>query len=355
MSKFRTTTVTKLVAVGIVAALPALLAIATPASAAKKQSSEPVTLRLGYFPNVTHAPAIVGVQSGIFQKKLGKNVDLQLKTFNSGTEELTAIQAGALDAAYIGPNPTISAWTQLDKGVRVVSGAASGGAYFVVDKSINSAADLKGKTVASPQLGNTQDVALRNWLKSKGLSTDTSGGGDVKIVPQDNATSLTAFQAGNIQGAWVPEPWATRLVNEGGGKILVNEADLWPGGKYVTTQLIVTTDFLKAHPDVVQKLVNGQVAANDYIKTNTADAETDVSNGIKAITGKAISGDLVIASFKNIEFTNDPIASSLAKDNATQKSFGFPAASSLKGLYNLSFLNKALTAAKEATVPNPNL
>ena len=208
--------------------------------------------------------------------------------------------------------------------MKIVSGAASGGAYFVVDKSINSAADLKGKTVASPQLGNTQDVSLRNWLKSKGLNTDTTGGGDVKIVPQDNATSLASFQAGNIEGAWVPEPWATRLVNEGGGKILVDEADLWPEGKYVTTQLIVTTDFLKDHPDVVQKLVNGQVAANDYIKTNTADAETDVSDGIKAITGKPIDGNLVIASFKNIEFTNDPIASSLVNDNATQKKFGLP-------------------------------
>ena len=157
-------TATKLFAIGVLAALAALLAATVPASAANKQSSEPVTLRLGYFPNVTHAPAIVGVQTGTFKKALGNHVDLQLKTFNSGSEELTALQAGALDAAYIGPNPTISAWTQLDKGVTVVSGAASGGAYFVVKPSIKSAADLKGKTVASPQLGNTQDVALRNWL-----------------------------------------------------------------------------------------------------------------------------------------------------------------------------------------------
>ncbi len=354
MRQFRTST--KLFAVAIAATVAAVLAAGTPAMAAKAaKKSDPVTLRLGYFPNVTHAPALVGVESGIFAKKLGSNVDLQLKTFNSGTDELTAIQAGALDAAYIGPNPTITAWTQLDKGVHVVSGAASGGAYFVVNKSINSAADLKGKTLASPQLGNTQDVALRNWLKSKGLATDTSGGGDVKIIPQDNATSLTAFEQGKIQGAWVPEPWATRLVNEGGGKILVDEATLWPGGKYVTTQLIVTDDFLKAHPSTVQALVNGQVAANDYIKTNTAAAEQDVSNGIKQITGKAIDGNLVIASFANIDFTNDPIASSLIKDNTTQKQFGFPAATSFKGLYNLTFLNKALEAAKEPTVKAPKL
>jgi len=344
-----------LVAVALVAAIAvSALAVAGPAAAqskvAQSKQAAPVTLRLGYFPNVTHASAIVGVEGGILGKALGANVDLQLKTFNSGTDELAAIQAGALDAAYIGPNPTITAWTQLDKGVKIVSGAASGGAYFVVAKNINSAADLKGKTVASPQLGNTQDVALRNWLKSKGLSTDTSGGGDVKVIPQDNATSLTAFEQGNIQGAWVPEPWATRLVTEGGGKVLVDEKTLWPKGQYVTTQLIVTTDFLKSHADVVQKLVNGQVAANDYIKTNTADAESLVSQGIKNITGKPISGDLVIASFKNIDFTNDPIASSLVKDNTTQKQFGFPAATSLKGIYDLSYLNKALKAAKEPTV-----
>src|SRR5262249_33089483 len=188
MRTFRTTT--KLLVLGLVAALATLFAATLPAGAAKKQS-EPVTLRLGYFPNVTHAPALVGVQGGIFKKALGSNVDLQSKTFNSGTEELTALQPGPLDAAYIRPNPPIPPWTQLDKGARVVSGAASGGAYFVVNKSINNAADLKGKTVASPQLGNTQDVSLRNWLKTKGLNTDTSGGGDVKIVPQDNATSLT--------------------------------------------------------------------------------------------------------------------------------------------------------------------
>jgi NitT/TauT family transport system substrate-binding protein len=329
------------------------LALAGTAAAAKpSKSAEPVTLRLGYFPNVTHASAIVGVQSGILAKKLGKNVDLKLSNFNSGTEAVQALQAEALDATYIGPNPTITAWTQFNKGVRVVSGSASGGAYFVVKPDINRAADLRGKVVASPQLGNTQDVSLRTWLKTQGLKTDTSGGGDVSVRPQDNATTLNAFKTGDIQGAWVPEPWATRLVNEGGGKILVDEATLWPKGQYVTTQLIVTTAFLEAHPDVVQKLVNAQVASNDYIKDNTADAEALVSRGVEKATGKPIDGNLIAASFKNITFTNDPIAPSLVKDNKDQKSLGFPSAPSLKGLYNLSFLNKALKAAGEPTIPS---
>ncbi len=350
MRKLRPVAVLAIVAV----ATAALLSGVTAAGAAK--SSEPVTLRLGYFPNITHASAIVGVEEGIFAEKLGSNVSLELSTFNSGTEALQAFQAQALDASYVGPTPTLSAWTKLNKGVKIVSGAASGGAFFVVDQSIDSPADLKGKAVASPQLGNTQDVALRTWLAKNGLNTDTAGGGDVQVRPQDNATTLNAFKAGEIVGAWVPEPWATRLVDEGGGKILVDEADLWPRGEYVTTQLIVTTDFLKKHADVVKKLVAGQVAANDFIKTNPIDAQTDVSNNIEKITGKPIPGDLVIASFKNIDFTDNPIPTSLVKNNKDAKAIsGLASADSLRGIYDLSFLNTALKAAGEQIVKVPKL
>jgi NitT/TauT family transport system substrate-binding protein len=346
----------RLLAVPAIVAVTATFASSGVTAAGAAKSSEPVPLRLGYFPNVTHASAIVGVEEGIFAKKLGSDVNLELSTFNSGTEALQAFQAQALDASYIGPSPTLTAWTKLNKGVKIVSGAASGGAYFVVNQSINTPADLEGKAVASPQLGNTQDVALRSWLSKNGLETDTTGGGDVQVRPQDNATTLNAFKAGEIVGAWVPEPWATRLVNEGDGKILVDEADLWPGGRYVTTQLIVTTEFLKDHADVVKKLVAGQVAANDFIKSSPFDAQTDVSNNIEKITGKPIPGDLVIASFKNIEFTDDPIPASLAKNNKDAKAIpGLTSADSLRGIYDLSFLNTALKAAQEQTVKVPKL
>src|SRR5207342_3299573 len=176
--------------------------------------------------------------------------------------------------AFIGPGPSISAFQKSNgQAIRIVSGAASGGAFLVVKPSITKPADLAGKKIASPQLGNTQDIALRTWLKSKGYTTDTSGGGDVSVVPQDNALTLTAFQQGQIDGAWVPEPWATRLVNEGGGKILVDEADLWPNGRFVTTDLVVTTKFLNAHPDVVKQLIEGEIAAIDLAKTNRKQAE----------------------------------------------------------------------------------
>ena len=161
--------------------------------------------------------------------------------------------SGALDASFIGPNPAINGYAK-SKGeaLRIVAGTTSGGASLVVREGINAPADLQGKTLATPSLGNTQDVALRAWLKDQGFATDTAGGGDVHITPQDNADTLAAFKTGAIDGAWVPEPWATRLVNEGGGHVLVNEKDLWPDGKFVTTHLIVTTEFLDEHPDTVK-------------------------------------------------------------------------------------------------------
>src|SRR5262249_41898157 len=163
----------------------------------------------------------------------------------------------------------------------------------VVAPDINSPADLKGKTLATPQLGNTQDVALRAWLKGNGLEAETSGGGDVSIKPQDNAATLNAFKQGQVKGAWVPEPWATRLLQEGGGKVLVKEADLWPGGKFVTTHLVVRTEFLKDHPDAVRKLLEGQVAANDYVNTNPADAQKAANDQIEKITQNRLSDKVV--------------------------------------------------------------
>ncbi len=309
-----------------------------------------VTLRLGYLPNVTHAPAIIGLQNGSFAKTLGANVDLKTSTYNSGTDETTAILAGVLDAAFVGPNPAINAY-QKSNGtlIRIVAGTASGGAFLVVKPSITSVGDLKGKKLATPSLGNTQDVALRSFLKSKGLKTDTEGGGDVSVVPQDNSTTVTAFQTGAIDGAWVPEPYATKLQNEG-GKVLVDEASLWPGGKFVTTNLMVTTKFLADHPDIVTNLVKGLADSIDLIKSQPAQAEQLVSDGIDKATGKALSVDLVKASFKSITFTLDPIASSLRKDAEAAKSLGFIDSTDLTNIYSLDILNKLLTDRGEPTI-----
>ena len=327
---------------------------ATTAGGATTTSGEKVTLRLGYFPNITHATALVGVEKGIFADKLGPNVKLETSTYNAGPAAIEALFADAIDATYLGPNPAINGYAQSGgEALRIISGATSGGASLVVKPDINGPADLKGKTIASPQLGNTQDVALRTWLKNNGLSSDTSGGGDVSVKPQDNAATLDAFKQDQVQGAWVPEPWATRLVQEGGGKVLVDEKTLWPQGQFVTTHLIVSTKFLKDHPDVVKRLLEGQVAANDYVNSNPADAQKAANDQIEKITQKRLADGVVAAAWKNMTFTNDPIASSLktSADNAIALDLLKPV--DLSGIYDLGPLNEVLKAAGQPAINEP--
>jgi NitT/TauT family transport system substrate-binding protein len=307
-------------------------------------------VRLGYFPNITHAPAIVGVEKGLFQTALGPN-PLETATFNAGPEAIDALFADSIDATFIGPNPAINAYAKSNgEAIRIVAGTTSGGASLVVKPDITKVADLKGKTLSTPQLGNTQDVALRKYLKDNGLNTDTSGGGDVAVTPLANADTLSQFAAGTIQGAWVPEPFATRLQQESGGKVLVDEKSLWPDGKFVTTHLIVATKFLKAHPDVVEQLIKGLDDSITYIASNTADAQKVVNDGINKVTGKPLKDAVLTAAFNNLEFTLDPLASSLktSKDNAV--AVGLLKQVDLKNIYDLSLLNNVLTKGGQSAV-----
>ena len=313
-------------------------------------SSGPVTLRLGYFPNITHAPAVVGVEKGIFEEKLGSNVKLETSTFNAGPAAIEAIFSDALDATYIGPNPTVNAHSKSNgQAVRVISGAASGGVALVVKAGINSVEDLRGKKIATPQLGNTQDVAIRYWLKEKGLTTTKEGGGDVSIVPQENAQTVETFGSA-IDGAWVPEPFVSRLVNAG-GKVLVDERDLWPDNKFVITNLIVSTKFAKAHPDVVKRLVEGQVAANEFVNTKPDEAQQAISDHIGKITGKPLDLKLIKQAWPTLEFLNDPIESSLKAGLDHAVAVGLTEPVDLEGLYDLSYLNEVLKAQGKAEVP----
>ncbi len=311
----------------------------------------PTTVRLGYFPNVTHATALVGVESGIFTAALGAD-RLAVSTFNAGPAAVEALFSDALDATYIGPNPAINAFAK-SKGeaIRIVAGATSGGASLVVNPKITKPADLKGKKIASPQLGNTQDVALRAWLLKQGLETNPQGGGDVSVVPQENAQTLETFKAGQIAGAWVPEPWATRLVQEAGGKVLLDERTLWPGGQFVTTHLIVRTKFLEEHPDVVEQLIAGHMAATEYVNRNPAEAQAAVNAGIAKITGKAIPEPVISAAWNNMDFTFDPVASSLRKGAEDAKAAGLLAPQTkIDGIYDLTILNKLLANSGQAEV-----
>jgi len=324
---------------------------ASSGSGSSSGSSQHVTLRLGFLANITHAPALVGLNKGFFTKNLGSGVTLKTSVFSSGTEETTALLAGQLDAAYVGPNPAINAWQKSGgKAIKIISGAASGGAALVVKPGITSASQLKGQKVATPSLGNTQDVALRYWLKQHGLTTTQTGGGGVSVTPiKPNSNAVLEFKSGQIAGGWEPAPYDAEMVADG-GKVLVNEASLWPAGKFVTTNLVVTQSFLKAHASVVSNLLKGQVAANDYINKNTPAAETAANAELTALLGKGLKSSALAASFQEITFTNDPIASSLATDAKHAEAVGLLQPVSLTGLYDLGPLNTVLKANGEAQV-----
>ena len=308
------------------------------------------TVRLGYFPNITHAPALVGVQKGFFQQELG-STKLETSTFNAGPEAVDALFADSIDASFVGANPAINAYQKSNgEAIRIVAGSTSGGAGLVVKPSITSAADLKGKKIATPQLGNTQDVALRAYLKSNGLQADTTGGGDVSIVPQANADTLTQFASGDIDGAWVPEPFFSRMQLESGGKVLVNEKTLWPDGKFVTTQLIVATKFLKDHPDTVLALIKGEADAIKYINDDPAEAQKAANDEIAKITGKPLKDNVLMAAFGNLAFTLDPIASSLQKSAQDAYDAGLLKSTDLKGIHDLTLVNQVLKGTGQPEV-----
>jgi NitT/TauT family transport system substrate-binding protein len=340
--------------VGPLALVGAIVAACGAQAGGPQASAAPVPLRLGYFPNVTHSAAVAGVAKGIFAEKLGSNVTLEPKTFNAGPEAVEAIFAGGLDATFIGPNPAINAFIKSNgQAIRIISGATSGGAFFVVRDGIDNAEDLRGTKIASPQLGNTQDVALRAWLADNGLTADAQGGGDVSILPQSNSQTLETFVAGGIDGAWVPEPWATRMINEGGGHVLVDERDLWPNGQYVTTHLIVRTEFLNQHPDVVKRLIQGQLAATDYVNNSPAEAQAAVAAQINQITGTTTSPSVLASAWANLTFTVDPISSSLQKSAADAAGLGFLDSANLAGIYDLTLLNQVLADAGRPQIALP--
>jgi NitT/TauT family transport system substrate-binding protein len=302
----------------------------------------PVTVRLGFLSNITHAPALIALKEGYFTKALGSAGTLKATAFSAGTEETTALLAGQLDAAYVGPNPAITAW-QKDSNIQIISGAATGGASIVVKKGISSAAQLKGKSLATPSLGNTQDVALRYWLKQHGVATNVTGGGDAFIKPtKPNSAAVLQFKSGQIAGGSEPAPYDIQMVADG-GTVLLSE----PG---VTTLLIVTKTFLAAHPAVVSDLLKAQVQANDFIKSNPTQAQADANAELASYTGKPLAADLIAASFKEITFTNDPNAASLKTDADQAVALTLLKPVNLDGIFDLDPLNKVLAAAGESQV-----
>jgi NitT/TauT family transport system substrate-binding protein len=326
----------------------------TSPSAAAKQP-DPATLNLGYLVNFTHAPALIGVAQGFFQSAMPSGTTVKTTTFSAGPAESEALLGGSLDAAFVGPGPAINAFIKTKGKVLIVAGTTSGGAGLVVNSSLasgNFPADLAGKTLSSPQLGNTQDIALRTWLASKGLPTNINGGGAVNIDSSSgNSVSLQNFKAGKIAGGWVPEPYESEFVLQGKGTLAVDEASLWPGGQFPTTVLVVTQSLLQNHPDIVNDLLKGLIKSVDWINANESAAPQAVNTALAATTGgKALKANVLALAWTHLTFTLDPFAADLQTDANNSKALTFNKTSDIKGILDLGPLNAILTAAGDPTV-----
>jgi len=316
--------------------------------------AEETRIRVGYFPNITHSQALVGMANGAFQKELGDNVKIDAKIFNAGPSVIEALFAGEIDLSYIGPNPAINGYVK-SKGeaLRIVAGATSGGAGLVVrdGSGIKTKDDFHGRKIASPQLGNTQDVALRGWLKDNGYKLKEKGG-DVQVIPIANPDQLMLFAKKEIDAAWTVEPWVTRLIKEGNGRLFLDERAIWPNGDFVTAHIIVSKKFLDVHPDLVKKWIAAHVDVTTWINANQAEAKKIVNSEIKRLTGKALPEDVINDAFSRLKVTYDPIKDSLFNSArwAFEQGFLGEKMPDLSDIYDLRLLKEVLSEKKLDTV-----
>jgi NitT/TauT family transport system substrate-binding protein len=310
------------------------------------QGLSETVIRVGAFPNITHAQPMVGKCNGWFDKAMGPNVKVQWTSFNAGPSAIEALFAGAIDLTYIGPNPAITGYVRSQgEALRVVAGAASGGASLVVrnDSGIQKPEDFHGKRVGTPQLGNTQDVALRAWLKAHGIKSSDKGG-DVQIIPLANPDQLTLFLRKELDASWAPEPWATRLIREGNGRLFLDERDLWPQGQFVITHLIVSTKFLREHPDLVKNWIRAHVELTDWIDGHLPEAKKVLNQQIEKETGKALPASVLDEAFGRLQITYDPLRNTLLTSAHSAFDAGFLGKQmpDLSRMYDLSLLNQVL-------------
>jgi NitT/TauT family transport system substrate-binding protein len=305
-----------------------------------------VVVRAGHFPNITHSQALIGKANGWFERALASEARIEWKIFNAGPSAIEALFAGAIDLTYIGPNPAITGYVRSQgEALRIIAGATSGGAALVVrsDAGIQQPEDFHGKRIASPQLGNTQDVALRAWLLGRKLRLREKGG-DVQVIPIANPDQLTLFLKREIDAAWAPEPWASRLIREANGRLFLDERELWPNGQFVTAHLIVSRKFLKQHRPLIKKWLQAHVELTEWINKNQPEAKQILNQEIKRETGKALPQAVLDDSFSRLHVTYDPIRSSLFISARWAYELGFLGRErpDLSGLYDLSVLNEVL-------------
>lgn len=322
----------------------ALLALAP----AIGHTEAPQAVRVGYFPNITHAAALIGLADSTFQKALGPSVTIKTFAFNAGPAAIEALFAGELDVAYVGPNPAINAHVRSRGEIgKIVAGACSGGAALVVRKGsgIRSPSELKFKRIATPQLANTQDVAARTWLKRNGIQAE--------LLPIANADQLTLFQRGQLDAAWAPEPWATRLIREGSGELLLDERTLWENGRFPTAVLLMTTKFLKERPAQAKAWLDAHVDVSRKIAANSKDAQKVLNRELKRLTGKELPPALLEEAMSRLEISYDPLPKALLQfaDAAFQTGFLGRKKPEIAGLVDLGLLNEILGAKRLPTIP----
>jgi NitT/TauT family transport system substrate-binding protein len=332
-------------------AVLALLSGACSSTQSKAEGSSDV-LRLAMFPNVTHAPAYVALEEGILERVLAPT-KVEVSYFNSGSDAGNALSTGSIDATYIGPGPAIALYVPDPGSVAVVSGATAGGASFVVrtGAGIEGPQDLPGKKLAVPGIGNTQDVALRTWLHEQGMKANDEGG-DVLVGAFDNTLLLQTFEAGQVDGAWEPEPWPSLLIAEGLAEPFLDETTLWPDGLFVTTHLVVNTTYMEAHPNIVRKLVQANVEAIQLIQSDPARAKAATQAGLVKAGAPSLDQAVVDAAWENLTFTWDPIASSLEKDATDAYELGYLESepTDILGIYALDDLNAVLEELGETPI-----
>ena len=345
------------VAVAVAAGLALASLSATAGTAATPKPTLPKlktasVVRVGFFANVTHGTALIAQEKKFFEKYL-KGTKIEYTAFNAGPAVIEAMKGGSIDVSFIGPNPAVAGYVSTRGSLlKIVAGSTTGGAQFITKQSIQTVADLRGKTFATPQLGNTQDVALRAYLKSKGYAVSILGGGDVNIAPTANASTLDLFKAGTIDGAWVPEPWASRLVLEANGRVFLDEKSLWPGRKFVTTNLIAKSDFLKKYPGTVRAIIQGAQEAGNWASANKQAAKDAVQAQLLKWSGKKLSDEAINRAWGNLKFTLDPVAKQLAQsvdeavDAGTLTNVG---SRGIAGIYDLRLLNQILKFQKRKT------
>jgi NitT/TauT family transport system substrate-binding protein len=312
-------------------------------------AAETHSLRLGHFPNITHAQALYAKAVGHFEKKLA--TPIRWSSFHAGPTAIEAIFTDAIDATFVGPSPAINGFIR-SRGEKfvIIAGSAGGGAGLVLRKGagIRSEKDFGGKTIATPQLGNTQDIAARGWFAGRGYKFKEKGG-TLTLLALSNPDQLTLFKKGEIHGAWTVEPWLARLEIEGGGELFLDEKTLWPDGRYATTVLIMNRDFLATNPKLTRTLLQALVEVTQQINGDKAEAAKLLNAQLKRETGKSLADAVIAKAMERVDFTWDPVAPSLRRSAEAAHQIGFLRdAPDLKGIFQLRMLNDVL---KEQNLP----